>query len=102
MDLQKVCVAGSDSGIGCGHRDLKRTINEIPFYHLYLSNKVSGLKNKRFMLKKANFNISPVIQVKCSISCIRNGKKRAWLGGGVKRMTYAQKKLVVIWPQDRN
>ena len=38
VDLEKVGVAGRGSGIGCGHGNLKFTINEIPFYYLYLSN----------------------------------------------------------------
>ena len=52
-------MAGRGSGIGCGYRDLKPTINEMPFYHLYLSSWVLVVKNKRFMLKKANLNILP-------------------------------------------
>ena len=44
-----------------GTDDPESTINEMHFFHLYLSKWVSVVKNNlRFMLKKANLNISPV------------------------------------------
>ena len=52
VDLLKVGVAGRGSSIGCGHRHLEPTINEMPSYHLYVSNRISGVKNKTIYLKK--------------------------------------------------
>ena len=53
-------VVGRGLGIGCGHRDMKPTINETPSYHLYLSYWVSGLKYKNIVLKNADLNVFTV------------------------------------------
>ena len=60
MDLSKVGMTVLGSGIVFGHRDLKPTIDELPSYHLYMSNWVSGVKIKGLYSKKANSNILPL------------------------------------------
>ena len=50
---------GRGRRLGCGHRDLKRCLNDIPSSHLYLSNMVSEHRNGAIMQKEAIFIILP-------------------------------------------